>query len=69
MENEKIKALVKEAIHDEIEEQYQNEKKAIQQELEIELKSGYYTQRANELYNELRSLRAWYKKERDRKVN
>lgn len=47
--------------YNEIEKQYQNEKKVIQQELEIELKkSEYYTQRAKEIYNELKSLKVWY---------
>jgi hypothetical protein len=46
-----------------IEEYYQNEKNAINEELKVELElgEGHYTERANELYAELRSLREWYK--------
>ena len=52
--------------NDEIEEQYQNEKKAIQKELEIELRlgGGHYTPRANELYKQLRELVSWYNEEK-----
>ena len=53
-------------MEDEIEIQYQNEKRAIQEELEIELsKNEFYSQRAKELYAQLRELNSWYKENKE----
>ena len=54
-----------------IEKHYQNERKAIQEELKIELAKSYkyyplYSERAKELYKQLSDLMKWYNEEKKR---